>query len=177
MPLYPIEGIELNLPRNLAILDTNILIALALPDDALHAEVEQFIDDQDQFIFGVPPPVVAEACSFIIGKKKRHDLALNLLRWLLTPGNGVVLLPAAHGPKESDIQAYLNADVAWMLKHKLDYVDAYVMQMADMLTRYCQLRPGLVIITKDMKDYLRCWQQGYIFSVFDITQKEILDFS
>jgi predicted nucleic acid-binding protein len=177
MPLYPIEGIELDLPRNLAILDSNILIALALPDDSLHAEVEQFIEEQDQFIFGVPPPVVAEACSFIIGKKKRHDLALNLLRWLLTPGSGVILLPAPHGPRESDIQAYLNADSAWMLKHHLDYVDAYLMHMAHMVTVSCQLKPGLIIITKDMKDYLRCWQQGYSFSVYDITQREVLDFS
>jgi len=177
MPLYPIEGIELDLPRNLAILDSNILIALALPDDELHAEVRLFIQEQDEFVFGVPPPVVAEACSFIIGKRKRHDLALNLMRWLMTPGSGVILLPAPHGPNERDIQAYLNADAAWMLKHKLDYVDSYLMQMANMVTMYCNFKPGLTIITKDMRDYIRCSHQGYSFSIYDISQGEVLDFS
>lgn len=177
MPIYAIEGVEIELPRNLAILDTNILIALALPDDEFHAEVEQFFEDQDKFIFGVPPPVIVEACSFIIGARKRHDLALKLLQWLLTPGSGVILLPAPHGPGEREVQAFLSADSAWMTKHNLDYVDAYVMQMADMVTRYCEYNPGLLIITNDMKDYWRCWQQGYAFSVYDITQREIIDFS
>ncbi|WP_370168467.1 PIN domain-containing protein [Sinorhizobium fredii] len=172
MPSFAIEGAELDLPRNLAILDSNILIALALQDDQRHDEVHIFIDCQTEFILGVPPPVIAEACGFLIGKAKRPDRAEWLLRWLLTPGTGVLLLPAPHDVKEQAIQAYLNSDAGWMSLHKLDYVDAYLMQMASVITERCEYKPDLVIVTGDMRDYLRCLRKGYAYRIHDVSSGE-----
>lgn len=167
MPTFAITGSELELPRNLALLDTNILIALADPDYPHHPDIKTWLDYQEDYILGVPPPVIVEACNFITGKLKRPDRADFLLRWLLTPGNAVRILPAPHDVAESAVQTYLGADVEWMAQHRLDYVDAFLMQMANRITDACQFRPDLVIVTMDLGDFLRCLKKGYAFRIYD----------
>lgn len=169
MVMFVVEGAEIDLPRNLALIDTNILVALADPTDEHHDYAQLFVDEQQDFQLAVAPPVIAEACSFLIGSRKKRDRAEWLLNWLLSPGSGIRLLPAPHGSPEAAIQRYLGADAACMTKHKLDYVDAYLMQMAHQITSNCAFRPDLVIVTNDLSDFLRCFGGGYSYRVHDIS--------
>jgi predicted nucleic acid-binding protein len=175
MVAFAIDGAELELPRNLALLDTNILVALAYEHDPHHLEATLFVEEQQDFVLGVPPPVIVEACSFLIGKLKRRDRAEWLLQWLLTPGTGVRLLPAPHGAGELELQTFLGADSAWMALYKLDYVDAFLMQMANRITIACTFKPDLVIVTKDLTDFFRCFKGGYAYRVYDISSNETYD--
>ena len=175
MVMFVIEGAEIDLPRNLALIDTNILVALADPSDDFHDYAQLFIDEQEDFQLAVAPPVIAEACSFLIGARKRRDRAEWLLNWLLSPGSGIRLLPAPHGSPEAAIQRYLGADVACMTQYKLDYVDAYLMQMAHQITSNCAFRPDLVIVTKDLSDFLRCFGRGYNYRVHDISTGDTIE--
>lgn len=169
MVMFVVEGAELDLPRNLALIDTNILVALADPDDDNHDYAQLFMEEQDEFQLAVAPPVIGEACSLLIGSRKRRDRAEWLLHWLLDPGSGVRLLPAPHGAAEPSVQRYLGADVAYMAQHKLDYVDAYLMQMANQISSACAFRPDLVIVTNDLKDFLRCFGKSYGYRVHNIS--------
>lgn len=169
MVMFVVEGAEIDLPRNLALIDTNILVALADPKDDHHYDGWLFVEEQKHFQLAVAPPVIAEACSLLIGSRKRRDQAEWLLNWLLSPGSGIRLLPAPHGSPESAIQRYLGADVAFMTKHKLDYVDAYLMQMAHQITSSCAFRPDLVIVTNDLSDFLKCFGRGYSYRVHNIS--------
>jgi predicted nucleic acid-binding protein len=174
MVMFVVEGAEIDLPRNLALIDTNILVALADPNDHHHDYAQLFVEAQEDFQLAVAPPVIAEACSFLIGSRKRRDRAEWLLNWLLTPGNRIRLLPAPHGSPEAAIQRYLGADVAYMSKHKLDYVDAYLMQMAHQITSSCAFRPDLVIVTNDLSDFLKCFGRGYSYRVHNISNGETI---
>lgn len=172
MPIFAVNGADLDLPRNLALLDTNILIARADKTDQYHLEATLFLDEQEEFVLAVAPPVIGEACSYLIGKLKRRDRAEWLIQWLLTPGTGIRILPAPHGASESEVQSYLSADYAWMSQYKLDYVDSFLMQMADRITSASNYSPDLVIVTKDITDFLRCFQKGYAYRVHDISTSE-----
>ncbi|OUJ10332.1 type II toxin-antitoxin system VapC family toxin [Acetobacter sp. DsW_063] len=169
MVMFTVEGADIDLPRNLALIDTNILVAFADPTDDHHSYAQLFINEQEDFQLAVAPPVIGEACSLLIGKRKRRDRAEWLLQWLLSPGSGIRLLPAPHGSAEDVIQRYLGADVAWMNRHKLDYVDAYLMQMAHQITSNCTFRPDLVIVTNDLSDFIRCYGSGYKYRIHDIS--------
>lgn len=175
MVLFMVEGAEIDLPRNLALIDTNILVALADPKDKHHEYAWLFVEVQRDFQLAVAPPVIAEACSFLIGSRKRRDRAEWILRWLLSPGSGIRLLPAPHGSPEAAIQRYLDADVAYMSKYKLDYVDAYLMQMAHAITSNCSFRPDIVIITNDLSDFTKCFGCGYSYRIYDMATGETLE--
>ena len=175
MATFKIEGTDLDLPRNLALLDSNILIAFALADEPQHAEASIFLECKDEFVLGVAPPVIGEVCSFLIGKRKRRDRALWLVRWLLTPGNCVKLLPAPHNSDEDALSSYLRTDIDWMDAHGLDFVDSYLMHMADTITETCKYRPDVVIVTSDLNDYLRCFKRGCQYRVYDISNNETYD--
>jgi predicted nucleic acid-binding protein len=174
MVMFVVEGAEIDLPRNLALIDTNILVALADPEDDDHDYAQLFVTEQQEFNLAVAPPVIGEACSLLIGSRKRHDRAEWLLRWLLDPGSGIRLLPAPHGSPELAVQRYLGADVAWMAQYKLDYVDAYLMQMASQITSSCTFRPDLVIVTNDLKDFLRCFGGTYSYRIHNISTGETI---
>ena len=174
MVMFVVEGAEIDLPRNLALIDTNILIAMADPNDEDHDYALLFFEEQQDFELAVAPPVIAEACSLLIGSRKRRDRAEWLLNWLLNPGSGVRLLPAPHGSPEVAVQRYLGSDVSWMRQHKLDYVDAYLMQMAHQITSSCEFRPDLVIVTNDLRDFLRCFGGGYNYRIHDISTGETI---
>lgn len=168
MVSWVIHGAEFELPRNLALLDTNVLVARAHEDDAHHLNALYFLDSQEDFVLGVAPPVIAEACSLLIGKLKRPDRAEWLLRWLLTPGTGIRLLPAPHAVAEVEAEAFLLSNVDWMAKRNLDYVDSFLMQMAHRLTVTCAFKPDLVIVTADLRDFVTCYNSGFAYRIHDL---------
>jgi hypothetical protein len=102
----------LDLPRNLALLDTNVLVAYANDEDALHDQAQLFIESQDEFELIVVPPVIVEACG-LLAKRRLQRTVFYLLNWILTPGN-VVLLPSPHPPLA--VNEILAGHTSWMTK-------------------------------------------------------------
>lgn len=173
MPFFSIEGIELDLPRNLALLDTNVIIAIFDPNDENYEDAQYFLSAYPELILGVAPPVIAEACGLLIGKMKRGDLAAEMMQWLITPGTGLRLLPAPHNLTNDEIMQYLGADANWMRENRVDYVDAFLMQMAHTITEKCSFNPDLTIVTKD-SDFLRCRGKGYGYRIHNIVSDETI---
>jgi len=55
MPFCRIPGAELDLPRNIAILDTNVLVAYADDRDQHHEQAFVFLEAEDSYVWLVPP--------------------------------------------------------------------------------------------------------------------------
>jgi predicted nucleic acid-binding protein len=134
MPIFPISGAELDLPRNVALVDTNVLVALADDRDQHHEQTVLFFEAGSDYQLLVAPPVIVEACGMLIRRRREQRAALGLVRWLLTLGNAIVL-PAPHAP--TDVNAVLFDHAGWMRKFEIDYVDAYLMEIAHRLTTVC----------------------------------------
>ncbi|MEF2549265.1 PIN domain-containing protein [Aurantimonas sp. E1-2-R+4] len=169
---FLIPPAELRLPRNLALLDTNVLVAFVDERDNLHEQAQLFVEEEIEYALFVAPPVVVEACGLLASRKKEH-IAWNLLAWVLTPGI-VTLLPSIHPP--SDTAAALREHAGWMRRHRVDYVDSYLMEVAHRLSCACDLRPGARIVTFDTGDYFKCSRQGYRFSLYDMKDLQPVDF-
>lgn len=169
MPIFPIPGGEIDLPRNLALLDTNVLAAFANVDDDLHEQAKFFIENENEFILLVVPPVIAETCG-LLSKRTMQSRLLNLLQWLGTPGN-VIFLPSHHFPT---LPATLISHTHWMRKYNIDYVDSYLIETAHKITQVCDLKPSAPIVTFDTKDFWRCSSQGQSFSIFDMKDLDLI---
>jgi predicted nucleic acid-binding protein len=173
MPQFNIPGAALELPRNLALLDTNVLVAVIDERDQHYEQTAIFVDGEDRFRWFVAPPVIVEACGMLTRRRGRSK-ALELFRWLLTHEN-VVLLPALHAPV--DVHLMLVSQAEWMRRFEIDYVDAYLMDVADKLTSACNLRPYAPIITFDAGDYIKCSLRGYLFSLYDMRDFSFTEFN
>lgn len=172
MPIFGVPAGELDLPRNLALLDTNVLVALANPGDQHHEQARLFIDAEDRFELGVIPPVVVEACG-LLSRRRDRGVALELLTWIKTPGN-VRILPSPHAPLE--VSEIFVSHTSWMQQFDLDYVDTYLMETANRISRACDLSPYLPIVTFDTGDFLRCASRGYSFSLYDMRVLDLQEF-
>jgi predicted nucleic acid-binding protein len=171
MPTFDFGGVALDLPRNIAFLDTNVLVAHQLPEDQDHDQAEAFLEAGPDYELLVTPPVLVEACGLLTSRSGR-DAVGRLLLWLLTPGHNVRVFPAPHSPL--DVSTVLNAHVIWMRKFDIDYVDAYLMEAAHRLTEMLDLFP-VPICTFDTKDFFRCWRKGYSYNVFDMRTLDLVD--
>jgi len=160
-------------PRNIALLDTNVLVAFADNRDQHHEQALLFLESEDRFRWLVTRPVVVEACGVLMSRRDRR-IVLGLLTWMLSPGSNVVLLPAPHPPL--DVEAVLWEHSRWMQRFGIDYVDAYLMEIAHRLTTVCELRPHAPIVTFDTGDYFKCSRQGYAFSLYDMRDLQLIEF-
>lgn len=159
-------------PRNLALIDTNVLVAYHDHRDNLHEQAEQFIEAGEEYILLVAPPVIVEACGLLTIRTNRPTTQ-KMLDWLLTPGN-VLLIPdlSVHADETSD----LSHKSSWMEKYKIDFVDIYLMSIADHLTRSFELRPAAPIITFDTRDFYRCARRGLDYCIYDMRTLDLVDF-
>jgi predicted nucleic acid-binding protein len=172
MPTFDFVGVALDIPRNVAFLDTNVLVAHQLPADQDHDQAEAFLETVDYELL-VTPPVLVESCGMLTSRSGRKNAVGRFLSWLLTPGHNVRLFPAPHSPL--DVSIVLNSHAFWMRQFNIDYVDAYLMEAAHRLTETLSLMPYLPICTFDTKDFFRCWRKGYLYSVFDMRSLELVD--
>lgn len=172
MPFFNIPGIDLDLPRNVALLDTNVLVALADESDGNHEQALTFVLADPDYEFLIAPPVIVESCG-LLSKRKNRPISLGLLAWLLNTA-GVTLFPAPHPPGE--VRPTLSGHAAWMERYRVDYVDAYLMEIAHRVTTKCDLRPHLPIVTFDAGDFLRCSGHGYEFSLYDMRDFQLVEF-
>jgi predicted nucleic acid-binding protein len=171
--MFEIAGTTLDIPRNVALVDTNVLVALADDTDQHHEQASLFFDVGTDYQLLVAPPVITETCGMLI-RRREMGIALGLMSWLLTPGNAIIL-PTPHPPVGVDLA--LSQHTAWMRQFRVDYVDAYLMEIAHRLTTTCDLRPHLPIVTFDTGDYLRSSLRGYSFSVYDMRDFQLIEFA
>ena len=121
MPIWSVPARDYDLPRTLALLDTNVLVALFDPNDALHLDTAAAVD-LGQFQWGVSEAVVIEAWNFLAGRVGRPELANQMLQWLLTPGNVILIGDENEGIETAHIYSQ---------RHRVDIVDARLLDLAD----------------------------------------------
>lgn len=173
MPTLDVGGGAVELPRNVAFLDTNVIVAYQLPLDQYHEQAEVFFEVGEEFEeLLVAPPVLVESCGMLMSRSGK-DAVGRLLSWLLTPGHNVRLFPAPHSPL--DVSLVLTSHAVWMRQFSIDYVDAYLMEAAHRLTETLNLVPNLPICTFDTSDFLRCWSRGYSYTVYDMRTFELVE--
>jgi predicted nucleic acid-binding protein len=163
---------ELDLPRNLALLDTNVLVAFIDDRDNNHDQAVLVVDELTDYVWAVTLPVIVEA-SGLLGSRRGQPHVLRLIRWLLTPGNAW-LLPGSHPSSRPDEMLLRHSD--WMSKFVIDYVDAHLMELANVITMQGDFRPHLPIVTFDTSDFFRCAGSGFCYSVYDMRELELVDF-
>ena len=159
MPLWTVAERTYDLPRNIALLDTNALVALANPKDEWHYHTIAALDI-GEYSWAVTHASLAEAWNMLDGRERRTDLAYQLMAWALTPGRAILVgdtiepLPLAH---------------AFSQKFRIDLVDASLIELADRMTRECGIEPAVQIATYDTRDFLRLFgPSGLSFNVYDM---------
>src|SRR5690348_3018764 len=137
MPSVPIDGGSIEFSRLSALLDTNVLVALFDPGDHDHSQAEAVLELEDKYTWIILPPVIVETVGLLLRRTKSRSLTLELIDWMLNPGNRVLLVPDPNHPVDLAEVTRMHHD--WMGRYSVDFVDAYVMQSADRLTRLCNL--------------------------------------
>ena len=51
-------------------------------------------------------------------------------------------------------------------------LDTFLMNMSDLISKTCDIAPGVLIVTTDLRDFPRCLGQGRIFGVYDLSSNE-----
>lgn len=167
MPSYRIPEAQIELPRNSALLDTSVLVALADRDDDYHTNAQTIIEILD-YNWLVVPSVLVEAWGQIVGKRRRWSVAFDFFTWLLTPGN-VILLPDPHRPLREHFET--------ARKYRIDLVDAQLMDFADMITHTLNAKPFTFIVTSDTRDFFKCKSEGsFRFSLYNMKNLEEVPF-
>lgn len=173
MPIINIDGAELDLPRNLALLDTNVLVAIGDDRDNDHEQAMLVFEELSEFQFGVTPPVILETLGMLTSRRGR-ETAIRMGQWILTPGN-VIVLPALHPPTAtSDV---IGTHVHSMNRFSIDFVDSHLMHAADLLTSSWSLKPHAPIVTFDTKDFFKCAPAGYLYSLYDMRELDLVVFA
>lgn len=172
MVMLRIAEQEIDLPRNIALLDTNVLVAFVDDRDNDHLQAALVLEELTDYVWVVSLPVIVEACG-LLGSRRGFRAVVQLLGWLLTPGKAWIL-PGSHPSLKPDRAVWSHRD--WMVKFGIDYVDAHLMELADAITIQCGLRPFLPIVTFDTSDFLKCASQGRRYSLYDMRALEFLDF-
>lgn len=130
------------------------------------------VDELTDYVWAVSLPVIVEA-SGLLGSRRGQTYVLNLIHWLLTPGDAW-LLPGSHQTFQPDEMLLNHSD--WMLQFIIDYVDPHLMQLANVITTQGDFRPHFPIVTFDTSDFFRCAGSGFRYSVDDMRELELVDF-
>jgi predicted nucleic acid-binding protein len=159
MPGWLVPERLYDLPRDIALLDTNVLIALADPRDSWHEHTLAALEI-GEFTWVVTHASLIEAWNFLVGKLKRKDLAYQLMSWVLTPGH-VILMGDAIEP--------VSAANVFSQRFSIDLVDAGLIDLADRVSRECGIVPFVHVATYDTGDFLRLFgPSGLSFHVYDM---------
>lgn len=150
--------------RNATIIDTNVLLAAFWPADERHEDSRTFVFEVATEII-VPSPVLVETWGLLVGRSKRWDYGLEMLGWLLNPGNAVLLIDSSGAPLSGIEQVIRGSHV--------DCVDAYLVHLANSVTTICNLSPPITIATYDTSDYIRCrMKHNLLLRVLDLRSLE-----
>lgn len=159
MPDWLVPERIYDLPRNIALLDTNVLFSLANPHDSWHDNTLAALDI-GEFTWVVTHASLIEAWNLLVGREKRRDLAYALMRWVLTPGQAILV---------GDAIEPISTANTYSQRFDIDLVDAGLVDLADRISRDCGLNPATHIATYDAGDFLRLFgTSGLNFHVYDM---------
>lgn len=159
MPIWAVPEHLHDVPRDIALLDTNVLVAMFNENDERHGDAIAAVDI-GEFRWAVCKPSIVEAWNLLVGRVKRPDFAYNMMVWLLTPGNVIFINDG--GQKVETLHSYSS-------RHHVDIVDAALLDLADKLTRQCGIVPSVHVATYDAADFLRLFGNPDIsFNVYDM---------
>ena len=90
MPNWIVPEQIYDLPRNIAFLDTNVLVSLANPNDGWHEQTIAALD-MAEYRWAIALGSLIEAWNFLVGRARRKEFAYDLMTWILTPGNPILV--------------------------------------------------------------------------------------
>lgn len=139
MPLLDASFAPIDLPRNIALLDTNVLIGVAQNNEEMLASLDLLGSN-----FLISPVIFVETWNMLVGKSKDRAAAYNLADYAMrTPS--VILLHGHRGSfEESDTHTRLL---------DIDFADAHLVATAVRLRNIMNER--VTIVTNDTRDFLR----------------------
>ncbi|MEO9825333.1 MAG: PIN domain-containing protein [Paracoccaceae bacterium] len=159
MPIWETLEPDLDLPRNLALLDTNVLLAYCNPSDKFHEDTVAALDIAD-FSWAVTRSAVIETSSFLTGSLKRPDLANTLMEWIMTPGQLIRIGETTDSMEHARHYAR---------QFRVDFVDATLLDLANQISTRLELVPAVHVATYDTGDFLRMFGQADLnFHVYDM---------
>lgn len=159
MPVWKTLEPDVDLPRNVALLDTNVLISFCDPSEPTHEDTVAALD-MAEFSWAVTRSVVVETSSFLTGSRKRPDLAHSLMEWVMTPGQLI---------KIGETTESLEAARQYAKQFRVDFVDATLLDLANQISTKLAISPYVHVATYDTRDFLMLYgQEGMNFHVFDM---------
>jgi predicted nucleic acid-binding protein len=159
MPFWTVAERVYDLPRNIALLDTNVLVAFANPHDGRHEHTMAALD-LGEYTWAVTHASLVEAWNMLVGRERRPDLAYQLMAWVLTPGRAILV---------GDAIEPVSIAHSYSQRFRIDLVDANLIELADRVSRECEIRPAVQIATYDTGDFLRLFgPSGLSFNVYDM---------
>lgn len=165
MPFYAVPSYQEQVRRDTVILDTNVLVAAFWPRDQYHEDARYFIDEWAAPFF-VPLAVLVESWNMLVGSLKYWTGGIELLMWLVTPGNNVRLLPhnAAHFDDVTELVRAVHVDC----------VDSFLSRLADDVSRQGCFDPHVTVATYDTSDLTKCRERGDLrLMVFDLRSYDV----
>lgn len=160
------------LPRNVALLDSNFIVALANEKDSSHAQVVEFLEADFDFTWILTHPVLVE-CSGLLSRRRDKAYALQVISWFTEFSsrrhiNSTFIL-SDEGSAYADAQHLMNV-------FSIDYVDAFLIEVADKISRAGGFAKGIPIVTFDTGDFSRCIGAGYMYSIWDMRDFSLQEF-
>lgn len=172
MPLLRFETIEIEIPRNIALLDTNVLVAYFDDRDSNHEAALLLLDDVSDYIWLLTSPVITEAAG-MLSRRRDNVSVVRLLAWAISLNNSIIL-PSSHIVQPPEIPLRSAADV--MTNHSVDFVDSYLMDLAHVISDQLGLVPDTPIATFDKRDFFRCAGKGLKYSIYSTDDFELIRF-
>lgn len=159
MPIWKTLEPDIDLPRNIALLDTNVLVSYCDPSEKTHEDTIAALD-MAEFSWAVTRSVVVETSGFLAGSRKRPDLAQHLMEWVMTPGELIRI---------GETTESMEAARQYSRQFRVDFVDATLLDLANQISTKLDLTPSVHVATYDTRDFLMLYgQDGLNFHVYDM---------
>lgn len=167
MKPYALDAFELVPSPDMAVVDTNVLIAAFVQSDSLHETAKAFLELWgEQGIALVPVPVLVEAWGMIVGSRKDRVAGLEMLKWALDPM--LVRLIPGHHSHTCEVHSIA-------VQYGVDMVDAWILWLVNDMHDRCELNQRVRIVTFDVRDFIRCAGRLRL-RLFDIDANEDIDY-